>query len=1249
MTEDIDPQRTGLMSDRAEDPQAFGQGTAESQAKGARPRISPWLLGIWRAVLLVLILGAALAFVVGTPAGLRLGLALAQSLLPLSVGGAEGRWLDRLRLTEVALTLPGLDLRLRELALDWRPAELLQGRLVIARLALQGVEVRLPPPSQEGASSGPPAIRWPLAVEVGEVALDDLRLMQGDRPEPIFVLAGTKWNGASLRQGVLDLGRLEARLGEPDLQLGLAGRIALTGDYPLDLDLDWALALASGEGLSGKGRADGDLRHLVLTQTLAGAVAGQFAIELRDLSLDPSWDARVRIERVAAPVLQPFSPRGELASSGRLQDARLSGRIEFDLPLGPEVSMAVIDLDARWAQDRLLLDRLRLAASGTETEVLASGRLDLGRSPLALKLDGTWQGLSWPPGEGAIARSPEGTFSLEGGLDGLAYRLRGPLAGPEMPASEVELAGRGDLSGAHIERLVIRLLDGRLEGRGSIAWSPDLSWELSAEVTDINPGTQLPDWPGRLAGRLSGQGGAGRWEIALAELKGELRGYPFSAQGGLLVQGDGGIELRGFRLDSGPNRLALSGRFGEELDLALDLDAPELKGLWPQAGGRLKLSGRLTGSRRSPALQAELKGEGIRWGEQGLSDLEGRAQLVSIPDGRLALQLEGRALQLGTLSWDSFKLSALGTVATHRLEVSLRGRPLNLRLEGQGALNGEGRYRAEIRRLELVHQDLGRWSLQRPLILSSDGARIAVGPLCLREVKGSAGCASLDHQASGRWTLGFDLERMDLALFKGWLPDRLDADGLIRAQGRVESAGGRLSAELGASIPRGRLRVDLGKGQVEQLDLANSRLDLRSGQAGVEGRLELLLGRLGRIQAEVGLTGGQSALGSSALRGRLLAELMGLAPFGALVEEINSLQGSLRADLSLGGTLERPSLSGQAWLRDLRFQLPMLGLRLEDLDLEATAAQGGQLDLWGQARLGGGLLRLSGQGQARAERPWVRLGIEGERIKIADTREYLVFVEPELVLGLDPAGAVIQGRVSIPEARIRPRELPPGAVSPSPDVVLMRERARTPLPLRLDVRVVLGDAVQMDGFGLRGRLAGELRLLKEPGRELLGDGQIQILEGQYRLTHRLGIPAEVGSPLSITQGRLVFARSPLANPGLWIQAERQGGDLTAGVRVVGTLREPKLTFFSESDPALTQSEITKYLMTGIPPSANDRAEGTGLAIGTYLAPQLYMEYGSGLGGDSSRFRLRYDLSRHIELQAETGARQGADLFFKFEH
>jgi translocation and assembly module TamB len=263
----------------------------------------------------------------------------------------------------------------------------------------------------------------------------------------------------------------------------------------------------------------------------------------------------------------------------------------------------------------------------------------------------------------------------------------------------------------------------------------------------------------------------------------------------------------------------------------------------------------------------------------------------------------------------------------------------------------------------------------------------------------------------------------------------------------------------------------------------------------------------------------------------------------------------------------------------------------------------------------------------------------------------MAVVSPRIEADLDPAGVRIRGEILVPEARIRPRSIPAGTVSPSPDVVLADRagQGKSGLPVDIDLRLKLGDDVTIDAFGVRGRLVGDLRVFQAPGKQMLGDGQLAIVDGLYRLSGGFGLAAELGAPLTIEQGRLVYAKTPIDNPGLLLQAQREGGDSSAGVRVLGTLRNPKLAFFSESDPDMTQADITKYLLTGMLPRRDGGSEDRSLSVGTYIRPKLYMEYESAIGDRKDSVKLRYDLTRRIELQTETGESPGADVFYTFEN
>jgi translocation and assembly module TamB len=849
------------------------------------------------------------------------------------------------------------------------------------------------------------------------------------------------------------------------------------------------------------------------------------------------------------------------------------------------------------------------------------------------------------------------TLDSQGGLTAFQYRLAASTQGPGLPPAQLALEGQGDRGGTEIQLLRLKALKGEIQGQGRAGWDPRLSWEGGLSWTGIDPGAFDPEWPGRLEGRVESQGtleADGPHLSALIDgFQGELRGFPVAAAGRVEVAGRS-IRVQGLEASSGPTRVRVEGAIAQEgLDLAFDLTSPDLGTLMPDAKGNLDAKGRLGGTLEAPQLKLDLAAKDAELGGQGIGSLNGAVDLVLTPDGPFDIRLDGRDLVGGGLRFERLQVRGEGGMQDHRLSLVLTGQPLAVRLEASGSMAQDRSYQGTLSRLDLDSDPWGSWRLQRPMPLKLAGSGIGAGPLCLRNGEGSGGCVGFDQAEAGRWTADIDLDRLGVELIEGFLPEKLAAEGEARFKGRFQAAGPLLTGTAVAQLPEGRVRVVLGGGKGEVLDLSGARLTLDSRAKGIGSRLDLPLQGLGSLAAGLELPGwrlDQAGRPEQPLRGALRAEIQGLSRVSSLIPDLTGVTGSIDADLTLGGTLASPEVGGQASARGLGGEVPLIGLKLADLNVNLVATRG-RLDLQGQGDLGGGRLELAGDYRLASGAPGGAVRVTGERLKVADTKEYYAVVSPSFDLQLDPGGLRVRGEVKVPEARIRPRALPEGTVSASPDVVMLDQAGGskgTAFPMDLDVRLRLGDNVTIDAFGVRGRLTGDLRVFQEPGRQMLGDGQLAIVDGLYRLSGGFRLAAEIGAPLTIEQGRLVFAKSPIDNPGLLLQAQREGGDTTAGVQVLGTLRNPKLAFFSDSDPDMTQAEITTYLVTGVPPRRDGGSEDRSLSLGTYVRPKLYMEYETGLGDQQDKVKLRYDLTRRIEVQTETGESQGGDIFFKFE-
>jgi translocation and assembly module TamB len=217
------------------------------------------------------------------------------------------------------------------------------------------------------------------------------------------------------------------------------------------------------------------------------------------------------------------------------------------------------------------------------------------------------------------------------------------------------------------------------------------------------------------------------------------------------------------------------------------------------------------------------------------------------------------------------------------------------------------------------------------------------------------------------------------------------------------------------------------------------------------------------------------------------------------------------------------------------------------------------------------------------------------------------------------------------------------------------------------VTLVLGDKVNIDAMGLAARLTGSVTVRN--GYEVItrGTGELSVAEGKYTAYARI---------LDIQRGRLLFSGGAIDDPGIDVIAQKQFPDITAGVKVRGTLTSPRISFFS--DPPLPQSQVASLILgggslqsaqnpnnaaigqgaallaaqlgphVGVPdvsletdPIANE----TSLVLGRYLSPRLYVSYGVSLTEQLNTFKMRYTLGDHWTIRTELGQARGADLVY----
>lgn len=924
-------------------------------------------------------------------------------------------------------------------------------------------------------------------------------------------------------------------------------------------------------------------------------------------------------------------------------------------------------------------------------QIETEGTVQPTRDPLEFDLRGGWSDLVWPLEEAPEIQSPGGMYQLTGQVDDYRFQLRADLEGPAFPSGRVEVEGSGGTEAIILDRLQIATLEGEIAGEGRLTWAPDLQWDLSIGGIDLNPGTRWPDWEGRISFQAGSQGslteGVPAGHVRVDDLSGRLRGYPVSGSLALDFQEER-YHLERLLFRSGSASFQAEGALADGWDLAWRLDAPDLASLLPDAGGRLVANGRVEGPRTLPLIAARVRGRSLAAAEMRLKrvSLDLRVDLQDRIDSRI--ELAGEGLHAADQTIDRFSAQGTGRLSGHALRAEARLQNRQISLQMQGRLEEQRRWEGRLTRSAFQDPTFGRWVLLKPVPVSLSMESVRVEEGCWQREDARL-CAAGAWQQTEGWRTEGRAEQLPIELLGPWLPTDIDLTGGVDAAWRAVQEDDRLQAEASVTPRPGTVtyRIDEDETMTVSYQEGLLRATLREETLQVEAALTLA--GQGRFRAEARLSpvGLDRDWMESGVEGNVQAQLTQLGLVAAFTPMVENTEGRIEIDLSIGGTVNAPRITGAAVLDQGSATLPQLGIQISPLRLEVRSEGERVLNVRGEARSGPGTLQIEGTATLDAEQGWpARISIRGERVEVLDLPEVHLLATPNLLLQLQGRRIELTGELFLPEAQVRLRELPQGAVTVSEDAVIvaappdkMPADEEAPWEIHTRVMIRLGEEVRFEGFGLQAQISGRLSVTEAPARPTLGEGELRVVDGEYRA---------YGQQLDITDGRLLFA-GPIDNPGLDLRAVRriEAENITAGIHVGGTLNDPRTTLFSE--PPMDEMEVLSYLLLGRPLSQATRGEGdllvgaisalgirggnflakrigstlgldevrletedgiedVTLVIGRYLSPRFYVSYGIGLFEEGNTLRLRYTLNRRLTLRAISGEESGLDLLYTRE-
>ena len=581
-----------------------------------------------------------------------------------------------------------------------------------------------------------------------------------------------------------------------------------------------------------------------------------------------------------------------------------------------------------------------------------------------------------------------------------------------------------------------------------------------------------------------------------------------------------------------------------------------------------------------------------------------------------------------------------------------------------------------------AHADLGRSGRLAARLSSTDPPR-----------------AGLPERGDFRLTA----DQLDAALLKPFFPEPLSMTSALSgsAAGRLLPRS-RLDAAGEVKLTQGAFSLQDKRGQVTA-HAQRAQLRWTWREKTLSGDVDLLLTNHGSLKADFHLPipaklpvaieeEGPIRL---AVRADMREKGLLSALFPSLIQES---RGRFDLDGNVSGTWRIPNVHGTLKIEQADAYLPTTGIQLSDVAMDARFEDQAVHITSFRAHSGPG--SIEGNGTVRLKNREIRqieARLEGERFQVVRLPEMEMLASPRLTFEGLPGVLKVRGSITIPELLIRGGER--GAVSrPSKDVVMVGEgrakERRRPVPVDLEVRVVLGDRAFVKAEGVDARMEGDVLLAARFLDAMKATGEIRLKDGTY---------SAKGLRLDITRGRIVFEGARADQPRLDVLALRtvaerpdQAGqslgsfrEVKAGVIITGTPQAPLVRLYSE--PAMSDADVMSYIVLGRqagadaskaamlgaaaeallsgggsestlsrlkrqfgPDTVDMKSTRAGTAsqsiitVGKYLQPDLYVSYGRSLFNEDYFVSLRYALSPKWEVESKAGAQTGANLYFRIE-
>ncbi|HYG63808.1 MAG TPA: hypothetical protein VEL74_14605, partial [Thermoanaerobaculia bacterium] len=361
---------------------------------------------LWSSVgllTLVLLLGLSVWFLAGTQGGTEFLFTRLGALMPGSLEVAELRGPLRgpLDIRGLKYEREGFSMNIERVQLEWRLRELADRQLDIQRLYADGVRIVTTPSEEQKERSALPDLNLRFNIIVRDARVRDLSFASsaaepGEKP---FVIDSIDLATTAMG-GDVRVDSLAVR--SPTFDADVNGKVRPQGDYPVDLNVRWALRLPDMAPLSGAGKLTGTLEDLQVSQSLREPFDVQADLRLIEPLYELRFAGTISAPRFNPRLIKPDLPdipgEARITAEGTITNFTAKGNVRGTLPETGPVSADFQASRAGETGEQWLIQRADIALVGTPTRLTAQGTVTTGDTGEEVRFDGeaSWRNLAWP-------------------------------------------------------------------------------------------------------------------------------------------------------------------------------------------------------------------------------------------------------------------------------------------------------------------------------------------------------------------------------------------------------------------------------------------------------------------------------------------------------------------------------------------------------------------------------------------------------------------------------------------------------------------------------------------------------------------------------------------------------------------------------------------------------------------------------------------------------------------------------------